>query len=479
MFDVKWLLDKNKVIGEVKKEIYGGFVEHLGRNVYGGVYEPESPVADEDGFRKDVISLVRELDMPVTRYPGGCYIDLERWEDSVGPNRKSRLEPAWHQLEPNTFGLDEFMKWARKVNTEPLMTVNVANRTLMDTLSLYEYCNFPGGTYWSDQRRANGVEKPYNIKNWCLGNELYGPWEMGHMSAAEYGRLAREHGKLLKKKLDPECNIIVTGYPHDREWNRTVLDICGEYTDILSLHCGFAKTPERTERQYLERVDFFEKGLIETIKECKAYEALTGRHISISVDEWIIWDFDRRRRPEEEWTVGMHLLEQDYSIQEAMITGSLFSCFHRYADWIDIACIAQSVNVIAPIRTEPDGTSWKQSIFFPFQLTSQNGRGMSLKIEELNNADKSIYGSAVLNEDDGVLTLFITNRSNEECKFTAEFDGISKVAESVVMDCDDHEKTNAPGDETVKPRPFAVALNGNTVEAVLPGFSWSMIKLSL
>ena len=163
MFEVTWSLKRTDAFGEINKELYGGFVEHLGRNVYGGVYDPASPAADEDGFRKDVMDLIRDLDMPVTRYPGGCYVDLERWEDSVGPNRRSRIDPAWHQLEPNTFGLDEFMKWARKVNTEPLMTINVGNRSLLDTLSLYEYCNFPGGTYWSDQRRANGIEKPYNI----------------------------------------------------------------------------------------------------------------------------------------------------------------------------------------------------------------------------------------------------------------------------------------------------------------------------
>ena len=478
MFDVKWSLNSSKVVAEVKKEVYGGFVEHLGRNVYGGVYEPGSPVADEDGFRTDVMDLVRDLDMPVTRYPGGCYVDLERWEDSVGPVRRARLDPAWHQLEPNTFGIDEFMKWARKVNTEPLMTINVSSRSLTDALNLYEYCNFPGGTYWSDQRRANGVEKPYNIKYWCLGNELYGHWEIGQMSAAEYGRLAREYGKMLKK-LDPECRIIVTGYPHDREWNRTVLKTCGQYIDLLSLHCGMAYTPGRTESSYLGSVDKFETGLIESIKECKAHEALTGKHVSVSVDEWIIWDFNRRMNPAEEWTVGMHLLEQDFTILDAVITGSLFSCFQRYADWIDIACIAQSVNVIAPIRTEPDGTCWKQSIYFPFLLNSRYGRGTSLKIEESNNDDKFIYGSAVLDPQKQYITLFVSNRSTDECKFSADIEGIKAVAESVVMTCSDHTKVNGPGNEELQPQPLKAEICGNTVSAVLPETSWSMIRLSL
>jgi alpha-N-arabinofuranosidase len=478
MFEVAWNLKRTDALGEINKELYGGFVEHLGRNVYGGVYDPASPVADEDGFRKDVMDLIRDLNMPVTRYPGGCYVDLERWEDSVGANRRSRIDPAWHQLEPNTFGLDEFMKWARKVNTEPLMTVNVGNRSLLDTLSLYEYCNIPGGTYWSDQRRANGVEKPYNIKNWCIGNELYGSWEMGQMSAAEYGRIAREHGKMLKK-LDPNCRIIVSGSPYDMKWNRTVLEICGMYADVLSLHDAFAQLGDMTELQYLKTVDRFEKYLTDTIKECKAYEALSGRRVKVSVDEWIIWDFERRMNPAEEWTSGMHLLEQDYTILDALIAGSLFSCFHRHCDWVETACIAQSVNVIAPIRTEDDGTSWRQSIYFPFQLTSKYGRGISLIPEESGNDEKSLYGSAVLDESAKLLTLFVTNRSGEPCSFTAEFADAAALADAVTMYNSDHALTNSATSEVLQPQSLECAFSGKRVNATLAGCSWNMIQLAL
>ena len=477
MNSVKWSLSSSNAVGNVSKELYGGFVEHLGRNVYGGVYEPTSPVADEDGFRKDVLELIRELDMPVTRYPGGCYVDLERWEDSVGPNRRSRLDPAWHQLEPNTFGLDEFMKWARKANTEPLMTINVGNRSLLDTLSIYEYCNFPGGTYWSDQRRANGVEKPYNIKNWCIGNELYGSWEMGQMSAAEYGRLAREHGKLLKK-LDPNCRIIVSGSPYDMQWNRTVLDLCGKYADVLSLHDAFSHIGNMSELDYLKTVDRFENYLCNTIKECQAYEALSGKKIKISVDEWILWDFERRMDPSEEWTAGMHLLEQDYNILDALVAGSLFSCFHRHADWVDIACIAQSVNVIAPIRTEKDGTSWKQSIYHPFQLTSCYGRGLSLKPEESGNEAAAIYGSAVLNEQENLLTVFVTNRAAEPCNFELEFAGAKALKQSLCMYCSDHKLTNSPTCDELKPQALECSFDGKA-QVTLAANSWNMLQLSL
>ena len=477
MQTITWLLNAERLFGEVSRDIYGGFVEHLGRNVYGGVYDPASPTADGDGFRRDVLELIRQLDMPITRYPGGCYVDTYCWEDSVGPDRKAKLDAAWHQLEPNTFGLDEFMRWAAKAATRPLITINIGHRSVRDTQNLYEYCNFPGGTYWSDQRRANGHEEPYRIKDWCLGNELYGGWEVGQMSAAEYGRLAREHAKLLKK-LDPDCRLIASGKPDDQEWNRTVLDFCGEYIDKLSIHDGFYHAPELDERGYLNSVDRFEKKLIDTIKICRAFEAVHGRRINISVDEWIVWDFERRMRPEEEWTTGMHLLEQDYTILEALIAGSIFSCFHRHADAVDLACIAQSVNVIAPIRTEKDGTSWKQSIYFPFELTSRYGRGSSLEPEESGNEDHALYGSAVLNRKEGELTLFLTNRAAEPIDFRMAFGGSRRLLECVTMNHANHAAVNSAAKEILRPKPLAAELDAaGSVQTRLPGVSWNMIRI--
>ena len=475
MKKIDWKLCKEQNCGIVKDDVYGGFVEHLGRNVYGGVYDPGSPAADEDGFRKDVLELVRNLDMPITRYPGGCYVDFERWEDGIGPERKGRIDPAWYQLEPHTFGLNEFMKWTRKANTKPLMTINVSCRTLIDTLNIYEYCNFPGGTWWSDLRRSHGYEEPWNVKNWCIGNELYGNWEMGQMSAEEYGRIAREHAKTLKK-VDPDCRIIVSGMPRDLEWNKTVLDICGRFVDVLSIHDSFR--PQKHTDQYLKTVDAFEDDLSAVIRICQGYSAMLNRRISVSVDEWIIWDFNRRMRDGEKWTVGPHLLEQDYNIQESLIAGSLFSLFHRHASDIDIACIAQSVNVIAPIRTEPDGTSWKQTLYYPFELTSRYGRGLSLVPEETGNEDKDLYGSAVFNEERNETALFLINRSGEKVQFSAACPGAAGVADSVTMFSEDLTAVNGPGCDRIHPVPLQTAFDG-AVSAELPPYSWSMIRVKL
>lgn len=476
MKNISWHLDESRSFGIVPEDIYGGFVEHLGRNVYGGVWEPGSPAADEEGFRKDVRMLVRELGMPVTRYPGGCFTDLYRWEDGVGPERRAKLDPAWHQLEPNTFGLHEFIRWAEKAGTRPLITVNTANRSVLDTQALYEYCNFPRGTFQSDRRRANGAEKPFGIRDWCLGYELYGSWEIGQMDAAEYGRTVREHAKLLKQ-LDPDCRLIACGQPDNQDWNRTVLELAGGFIDMLSLHTLFNHGKNADEQDYLKSVDVFETQIIETEKLLHEFELKSGRRVGISADEWIIWNLERGMKPEEEWTCGMHLLEQNYTILDALIAGSLLSCFQRHPGSVKLACIAQSVNVIAPIRTEKDGTSWKQSIFHPFALTSKYGRGLSLKPEETGNESGDLYGSAVLSGTGTELTLFLTNRGSEAIRFSAETDFSGVPAECLTLHHDNHSASNGKDAEVIRPQKLEAEFTEKKLQAALPPFSWNMIRL--
>ena len=479
MKPVIWKCDPEKRIGKIEKNLYGGFVEHLGRNVYGGIYDPESVFSDEDGFRTDVLSLIRELDMPITRYPGGSCTDLFCWEDGIGPRteRRAKMDLAWHQLEPNTFGLDEFMKWARKADTEPLITVNIANRSLMDTAALYEYCNLKGGTYWSDKRRANGIEKPYGVRKWCLGNELYGEWEFGQKNAEDYGKLAREHAKVLRQ-YDPECFLILCGKCYDMKWNRTVLELCGDVADCISLHDVFCPT-RKSEQEYLRGPDQFERAIEETEKVCQAVHLMhpACREISISADEWILWDYDRRMRPEEEWTTGMHLLEQNYTIREALIAGEILSVFHRHADSVKIACIAQSVNVLAPIRTEAGGGCWKQSIFYPFALTSRYGRGDSLRLEETGNESGAVFGSAVWNTEKE-LAVFAVNRAETAVPLEIQCNSIGGFSEALTLTQPDHDAVNSPKKEWFVPGPLAnLNVSSGSAKAELPPFSWNMIRL--
>ncbi len=236
------IVDKAYTIGEVDKRLYGSFVEHLGRAIYGGVYEPGHPTADEHGFRQDVIDLVKGLKVPIIRYPGGNFVSGYNWEDGIGPkeNRPRRLELAWRTIETNEVGVNEFVTWANKVDAEVMMAVNLGTRGIDAARNLVEYCNHPQGTYWSDLRRAHGYAEPHRIKVWCLGNEMDGPWQIGHKTAHEYGRLAAETAKVMKW-VDPSIELVACGSSNRGmrtfpEWEATVLEHTYEYVDYISLH---------------------------------------------------------------------------------------------------------------------------------------------------------------------------------------------------------------------------------------------------
>ena len=476
----------HEVIGSVAPEIYGGFVEHLGRNVYGGVYDPEDPTADENGFRRDVLKCIRELDMPLTRYPGGCYTDTWRWEDGVGPRelRPVRLDAAWMQKEPNTFGLDEFVRWARMAGTEPVVTLNLSTRGIQEAEELWEYCNFPGGTALSDRRIRNGAEKPHNIRYWCLGNEQYGTWEVGHKNAADYAKLARETAKLLKMH-DRDLKIILCGNPYDMDWNRTVLSECYMYVDFISLHELFNNKLPRAD--YFRKVDAFGEKIREIAVCCEIERKRrnTDKRLKISVVEWIVWNLDRTRRPGEEWTVGAHLLEQNYTMLDALEEGSIFSLFHNNADVVGMACVAQSINVIAPIRTEKNGVLWKQCIYDIFRLNSRYGRGRALRcfVESDDfGQDPAPAVSVIHDPAANTLTYFITVRSPDEIRFTAQplQKGEGKILEAYSMHADDLSAGNGPGREILHAEKFRGArISGGALSVRLRPFSWNMIRVQL
>ena len=238
-------IDRDFVIGKIDRRLYGSFIEHLGRAVYGGIYEPGHPAADARGFRRDVLELVRALDVPIVRYPGGNYVSSFNWEDWVGPvsQRPRRLDLAWKSLEPNAFGLREFVDWAKEAGTEPMMAINLGTRGIDAARALVEYCNHPGGSYWSDLRRKQGSAEPFGIKLWCLGNEMDGPWQVGQKTPDEYGRIAYETAKAIKL-FDPALELVACGsstgtMPTFPLWEATVLDHCYDSVDYLSLHQYF------------------------------------------------------------------------------------------------------------------------------------------------------------------------------------------------------------------------------------------------
>lgn len=481
--------------GLTDERIYGSFVEHLGRCVYGGIYEPGHPEADENGFREDVTGLIKELNVPIVRYPGGNFVSGYNWEDGIGPreNRPKRLELAWGTTETNEFGTDEFMAWCKKAGTKPMMAVNLGTRGPDEARQLVEYCNHPGGTYLSDLRKKYGSELPYDVKLWCLGNEMDGPWQMGAKTPVEYGRIACESAKIMKW-TDPTIETVLCGSSgwHMKtfgEWETTALDIAYDHVDYVSMHQYHSNSDN-----YLE--NFLAKG-VETDKFIESVIASldyvqgkrhSKKRIDISFDEWNVW-YHSNGTPFEKWSKAPHILEDVYNFADALVVGTMINSILRHCDRVKIACLAQLVNVIAPIMTENGGKAWKQTIFYPFYYASKYGRGYVLEgVTDISKYDTKWYSdvpdvdtAAVLSEDGESLTIFAVNRDlteniNLEVSLL-DFDGFVPAENIALEDCD-AEDINTKDLEKVRPvRKELPVLDGKKLTCPLKPMSWNMVRL--
>ncbi|NBD22270.1 arabinosylfuranosidase ArfA [Paenibacillus glycinis] len=493
------IVDKEFVIGAVDPRLYGSFIEHVGRAVYGGIYEPGHPEADEQGFRQDVTALVRELRVPVVRYPGGNFVSGYEWEDGVGPaaSRKRRLDLAWAAVETNEFGTNEFAAWARKVGAEVMMAVNLGTRGPADARNLIEYCNHPGGTYWSDLRRSHGYEAPHEIKTWCLGNEMDGPWQIGGKTADEYGRTALETAKLMKW-VDPSIELVVCGssmrdMPTFGQWEDTVLGHAYDEVDYLSLHAYYGNRKDDTASfvaKTLEMDDYIHS-VIAVCDYAKAKKR-SKKTMMLSFDEWNVWyhsaDADRQL---ERWTIAPPRIEDVYTLEDAIVVGCMIISLLKRADRIRMACIAQLVNVIAPIMTANGGDAWRQTIFYPYMHASLYGRGVSLKpIIRSPKYDSAAYtdvpyleSAVVYEEESGQLTIFAVNRDLKEALEVEadlrQFAGY-RIAGHLVLDDPDPKARNTAA------RPLRVAphaggdseLRDGRLRTILPKLSWNVIRLT-
>lgn len=435
--------DKYLAVGQVDKRIFGSFVEHLGRCVYEGIYQPGQETADEAGIRKDVLKLIRDLEVPIVRYPGGNFVSGFHWEDSVGPKelRPRRIDPAWMVIETNEFGLHEFMDWTKKANTEPMMAVNLGTRGIEDAKNLVEYCNVPGGSYYSDLRKKNGAEDPFHIKLWCLGNEMDGPWQMGHKTAEEYGRLAAETGRMMKW-VDPSIELVACGssfssIPTFASWESTVLDLSYDTTDYISMHQYYNNFEDNT-ADFLASNNDMDRFIRQVISTCDYVKAKkkSKKSINISFDEWNVWYHSSEQDKKiPKWSVHPHQLEDVYNFEDLLLVGSMLITLLNHSDRVKIACLAQLVNVIAPIMTS-DKSAWKQTIYYPYLYASTLGRGTVLLNRTEIETYESKYGDApyvdntiVMNEEARTLTIFAVNKHfTEDIEFTADlrqFEGIT------------------------------------------------------
>ncbi len=496
MSEVRITVDPAFHVGAVDPRLYGSFVEHLGRCVYTGIYEPEHPTADEYGFRADVAGLTRELGVPIIRYPGGNFVSGYRWEDGIGPvgQRPARLELAWRSLEPNAVGTDEFCAWARRTGTEPMLAVNLGTRGPDAAAELVEYCNHPGGTYWSDLRAKNGATEPHDVRVWCLGNEMDGPWQIGHKTAGEYGRIATETAKAMRL-VDPSIELVACGSSHAAmpsfgDWEATVLGHCYDQVDYVSLHSYYQERGGDLDSFLASAADMdsFIEAVISTVDHVRA----KGRHkkrVHLSFDEWNVWH-TQGQHADGDWERAPRLIEDEYTLADAVVVGNLLISLLRHADRVHMACQAQLVNAIGLIRSEPGGPAWRQAIFHPFALTSKHGRGTVLRTPVLApEYDTQVFGAvpkvdavAVLSAGADELTVFAVNRDQHE-QAPVEIDVRSlpalRVARHTYIGDDDPAAANTQDTpDRIVPRTAAdVPVDSGTLRVALPPLSWNMLRI--
>ena len=422
-------VDSRRVTAPLDRNLFGSFLEHLGRAIYEGVYDPGSKLSDTNGFRKDVIGEIRQMGVPIVRYPGGNFVSGYNWLDGVGPkeSRPRVLDKAWNAINTNQFGTNEFMAWCKAAGTEPLMGLNLGTGTPEEAAALVEYCNLDQGTKWSDLRRKHGFAEPYKVKRWCLGNEMDGPWQIGHMTATEYGLKAQDAARQMRY-VDPSLQLIACGssgpfMPTYLEWDREVLEQCYDYVDGLSLHRYFTNAPADTggdSSKFLAMNLSMEQQIAETVAVCDLVRGhkRSPKQLWLSFDEWNVW----YRARSGDYTNGHHqeaphLLEEVYNLEDALLVGGLLNSLLRNANRVKVACLAQLINVIAPIMTNANGLL-RQTIYYPYSWALQYARGSVLnllvqsptyevaKMGQVPHLDVA----GTIDPGDGKVAIFVLNR---------------------------------------------------------------------
>ena len=521
MQKAKLILDHDYKIGEIDPRIYGSFLEHLGRAIYTGIYEPGHPTADAEGFRQDTMKLVKQLGVPLVRWPGGNFVSGYRWEDGIGPreSRPRRPEMAWFSTESNQVGLHEFMSWAKKADAEVMMAINLGTRGPSEARDIVEYCNLNTNTYYADLRRKNGAKDPFNVKLWCLGNEMDGPWQVGHMSPEEYAGAVDKvaHAmKLAESGLElVACGSSGAYMPTFGTWEKTVLTKAYENLDFVSCHAYYFDRGHKT-RTAASMQDFLASSedmtkFIATVSDAadQAREANNGtKDIALSFDEWGVWYSDKWNEQEDQWKAeaaqglhhepwpkSPHLLEDIYTAADAVVEGSLMITLLKHCDRVRSASRAQLVNVIAPIMAEEHGPAWRQTTFYPFAEAALHARGQAYAPAISSpTIHTEAYGDvpaidAVVTWDEQARTglLLAVNRdANTPHTLTIDLSGLPglpglgtlALSKAQLLHEDDPYRTNtAEAPEAVTPQPLDIAMNATgTCTATLPAISWISVE---
>jgi alpha-L-arabinofuranosidase len=495
-------IDSRRQIGTIDKNLFGSFLEHLGRAIYDGIYDPGSKLSDSNGFRKDVIAEIKELGVPIIRYPGGNFVSGYNWLDGIGPqqDRPVVLDKAWDSLNSNQFGTNEFMAWCKAVATQPLMGLNLGTGTTEEAAALVEYCNVDKGTRWSDLRRKHGIAEPHNVSHWCLGNEMDGPWQIGHITATEYGYKAADAARQMRA-VDPSLTLIACGssgpfMPTYLDWDREVLEQCYEYVDALSLHRYVGNTEETgggDTAKYLAINLTMDRQIEETLAVCDYVRGhkRSPKKLWLSFDEWNVWYRARRGEAVDgHRKEAPHLLEEIYNLEDALVVGGLVNTLLRHADRVKIACLAQLVNVIAPIMANSNGL-YRQTIYYPYSWGLHFGRGavLDILVETPSTYEVAKIGTVphldivgTFDGNSGGTALLVLNRDLQNARqFEIEWQGSGgpgALQNALVMTGDDLKAINGfDAPERVKPRAAdKPSTAGGRTRVEVPAKSYSVFQ---
>jgi alpha-L-arabinofuranosidase len=509
------VIEPSRQISTLDPRVFGSFLEQLGRAIYTGIYEPGSKLADANGFRTDVMAEIHGLGVPIIRWPGGNFVSGYHWLDGVGPkqDRPRVLDRAWNTLETNQFGTNEFMTWCKQVGTEPLMGLNFGTGSAEMAAALVEYCNVDNGTRWSDLRRQHGYERPHNVKYWCLGNEMDGPWQIGHMSAHEYGEKAADAARQMRV-IDPTLKLIACGssgpfMPTYLEWDRQVLEECYNEVDGISLHRYFGNSEETggDSSRYLALNLAMDRQIeqISAVADVVAGVKRSNKRLWLSFDEWNVWYRARGAAADNgHRTEAPHLLEEKYNLEDAVLVGGLINSLLRHSDRVKIACLAQLVNVIAPLMTNETGVL-RQTIYYPYSWALHYARGSVLSlVPEGPTYDVAHLGrpieaggtpmpglgqvpyldlAATFDAQGRTATLLVQNRDLEKAReLQVEWREITpaKVTASQVMTGSDLKAVNTFDDpKHVVPQTLDAPAPGTRMAFQFPAHSYSLVTVAV
>jgi len=482
-------IDPERVIGAVDPKLYGNFTEHLGRCIEGGIFEEGSPLSDSNGYRRDVLQAARDLHVTLLRWPGGNFSSNYRWRDGIGPRdqRPKRLEMAWHTVEDNRFGTHEFLNYAELLDTEPYICVNFGTGSWVEAQQWVEYCNRTEDTEMAELRKKNGREKPWKVKYWGLGNEMDGPWQMGHRSAEDYAKFALEGAKMMKW-TDPDISLIAPGssfYPTRQawnEWNRVVLEHLKEHIDYISLH-SYVGNRDGDYLAFAACALDLEDRIRATEGVIRTVAGPGAKPIYIAFDEYNVWyrAFGRDR------DAGRNILEERYNLEDALVIGTILNTFVNQAHIVKIANMAQLVNVIAPIFTNEKGL-FLQTIYYPLQLFATNARGTALEVfvdsptYSAKRYNKVPYLNVSATLDGHKLVLNVVNRHPDqdiEAEIETQDAQLSGDIEVAVVNGPDLKAENTFGSEKVKTETGRQPVNGGKLRYKFPAHSFTQIRGAL